>query len=52
MCTSKINEWELEHREQALKLTPKGRQILKNSTLERRDSRTIVLIPKKKGIKL
>lgn len=37
-------EYDMELRDDALKLTPIGRRILENSTLERIDSKTIRLI--------
>ncbi len=47
MITQKINEWELEHREKALKLIPIGREIMLNSVQRRLDSKTIILERKK-----
>ncbi len=44
----KINQYEYEERQQALKLTPIGREIMLNSIQERRDSKTIILIRKTK----
>jgi len=47
MNTPKINQWEKELHENALKLKPIGRKILQNSTFKRRDSKTIELIRKR-----
>ena len=44
--TQKINQFKYEERQQAMKLTPIGREIMVNSIQERRDSKTIVLIKK------
>ncbi len=48
MSTPKINQWQKEDHENAIKLTPIGRDILHSSTQVRRDSKTIVLIRNKK----
>ena len=46
--TPRINQFKFEERQQALKLTPIGEEIMLNSIQERRDSKTIVLTRKPK----
>ena len=46
--TQKINQFKFEERQQAMKLTPIGKEIMLNSIQKRVDSKTIELIRKTK----